>query len=213
MKRRTQKIATWIIVGLLAVSLLGGTFYGAWQNIMQGGTSSQDQTYKSEIASLKSQVEQDSTNLDIQTSLGNTYYDYGIYLSQAEKPDAAAEQFALAVGAYEKVVTEKEDINVYVDMATAAFYANMPDEAIAGFENALKINPTHFDALHNYAVFLAFYQADYDAAIQKMEEAKKAAPSDEAAQEAQEKITSFKEMQKQKALDNALEDFQSGSKP
>ena len=207
MKRKTQKIATWIIVGLLSLSLLGGTFYGGWQSLT--GSNSQTDAYEAQITTLRQQIEQEPSNVELQTSLGNLYYDYGAYLAQKDKTEQAEEQFKLAVDSYQKALEQKEDVNVYVDMATAAFYAGLEDEAVTGFESALEIDPEHFNAWYNYGIFLAFSKEDYEGAIAKFEAAQQVASTDEKAQDSAEWIAELKEMQKQKLLDKAVEEFDS----
>ncbi len=212
MKKKKQSIATWIIISLLAISLLGGTFYGGWQALTAsdlGGGSAAGQNYQSQISALDQQLKESPEDSSIQLSLANAYYDYGSYLLQNDKTEEGVKQFKLAIPLYQKVVAKEKNINAYVDLATAALYAGEDEVAETGFKEALAINPKFYTALYNYGVFLAQSKLDYNGAIEQFEAAKAVAPSTEEANSLADLIASYQEMMKQKAMNDAVEGFNS----
>lgn len=217
MKRKKQSILTWIIISLVGIGLLGGTFYGGWQALSGvGNTTNQadrtEQGYQSQIASLSQQAQQKTDDASIQLALGDAYFDYGSYLLQNNKEDEGKAQFKLAVPAYQKYLAKNENISAYTDMATAAFYAGENDVADAGFKKALSINPKYYQALYNYAIFLAQGKSDYSGAVNQLTAAINVAPSQDDAQSLMQMISQLQSEAQAKSKSDAVDQFNANGK-
>ncbi|GAW93046.1 tetratricopeptide repeat protein [Calderihabitans maritimus] len=110
-------------------------------------------------------------NLEVLVDLGNDHYDLGvIYAGELNQPEKAFEHFAKATEAYQKAISiDPENINVRVDLATAAFYSNQYDLAEEHFKKAIEQDPNFINARRNYGVFLAQARGDYEGAIAQWE--------------------------------------------
>lgn len=118
------------------------------------------------IRQLEQALKLNESNQQLWVELGNARYDLGgIYSGQQRFPEAQQE-FSRAVEAYQKALEiVPGQIDVRVDMATAAYFAGRDDEAEAGFAKALEQNPDHLIANLNYGVFLADRRNDYAKAV------------------------------------------------
>lgn len=84
------------------------------------------------LASLK----QNPNDPDLLYKIGNIYYD--------------TQQFPEAVQYYENALKFQPDaVDVRTDMATAYYFMGQPDRAISEFDQVLKQNPKHANALYN----------------------------------------------------------------
>lgn len=122
------------------------------------------QAKKVRIAAIAEQVKADPSNIQLQTDLGNEYYDAGVAAAEVA-PTEVQENFKHAVEAYQNVLKTNKDPGVMVDMATAAFKSGDNDLAEKSFKEALNIKPDFYNGLINYGIFLANAKQDLSGAI------------------------------------------------
>lgn len=102
---------------------------------------SMDPGIRQRIAELEAALARDPRNGELLVQLGNAGYDGG--------------DFRLAVDAYEKSLGVRgDDPNVLTDLGTS--YRNLGDldKAVAMFDRALKVSPSHWQAAYNKIVVL-----------------------------------------------------------
>ncbi|WP_018307503.1 tetratricopeptide repeat protein [Desulfitobacterium hafniense] len=169
MQKRTQKLTVYVIVGLLIISLVGTSFMFLGDMRPTVGKNYQDQ-----INSLKQALEANPQDTQTRLALADTYYDWGM---QTLSQDMAEENLATttsilqqAVTEYQEVLKTEKNVNILVDMATAAFYTSQNELADQTFQEALQEDPNFYNGLYNYGVFL-YSQGDYGKAIEQWEKA------------------------------------------
>lgn len=136
------------------------------------------QAQKVSLAAIAEQAKADTSNVQLQTYLGNEYYSAGLAAAEVA-PTEVKENFKHAVEAYQLVLkTNNKDLNVMVDMATAAFKSGDSDLADKSFKEALAIKPDFYNGLVNYGAFLAQAKQDLPGAITYWQKAQKFAPDD-----------------------------------
>lgn len=168
MRKQTQKFTVYIIVALLIISLVGSSFVLFFGDT---GSATVTGTYQSRIDSLNQVLEANPQDTQSRLNLANTYYDYAIQTMNGNKPEEAGTIFQQAVGQYQEVLKSQKDVNILVDMATAAFYGGQDDIAEQTFQEALKEDPDFLNGLFNYGIFLMEAKEDYGAAIEQWEKA------------------------------------------
>ena len=130
--------------------------------------------YQDQINSLKQALEANPQDTQTRLTLADTYYDWGM---QTLSQDMAEENLATttsilqqAVTEYQEVLKTEKNVNILVDMATAAFYTSQNELADQTFQEALQEDPNFYNGLYNYGVFL-YSQGDYGKAIEQWEKA------------------------------------------
>ncbi len=109
------------------------------------GTQAQakDSAFAQEVHDLEGLLTKDPKNFDALRQLGNLYYDH------SEWADAAAW--------YERARTIKpDDANLLTDLAVAYRNQHEPEKALTLLDHALKVDPSHWQALYNKVVVLNF---------------------------------------------------------
>ncbi len=92
-----------------------------------------------EIQQLLEPLRSDPNDPNLLASIGNAYYDQGLY----DK----------AVGYYRRYLAIKpRDVNVWTDMGTAIWYTGDPDGAIQQYETVLRHQPDFPNALRNMGI-------------------------------------------------------------
>lgn len=130
-------------------------------------------SFQSRIDSLNQVIEANPQDSQTRLNLANTYYDWAAQTLAGEKPEEAAAIFRQAVAEYQEVLKSQKDINILVDMATAAYFGGQDDLAEQTFQEALAEDPNFFNGLFNYGIFLMYAKEDYGAAIAQWEKALK----------------------------------------
>ncbi|EGW38952.1 hypothetical protein [Desulfosporosinus sp. OT] len=128
------------------------------------------QAKKVRLAAIAEQVKANPSNVQLQTDLGNEYYDAGV-AAEDVAPTEVQENFKHAVEAYQNVLKTNKDPGVMVDMATAAFKSGDNDLADKSFKEALSIKPEFLNGLVNYGIFLANAKQDLTGAITQWQKA------------------------------------------
>ncbi|MBM7867820.1 hypothetical protein GTO89_14340 [Heliobacterium gestii] len=113
------------------------------------------QTWQADIKTLEEKATADPKNAAAWLELANSRYNLGsLYRTSGDK-EASRDTFRQAYESYQKSLALKpDDVNARVDGATAAFYADLLDDAEKNFKLAIEKDPRHLNALYNYGIFL-----------------------------------------------------------
>lgn len=186
MRKRQQRVFALIIVSLVTLAMVGSGFAMFFTNSgipapnqnssTNTNTIADYQAKKASLATLAAQAKSDTGNVALQTALGNQYYDAGLEAETAA-PSESPENYKHAVDAYQNVLKVNKDINVMVDMATAAFKSGQNDLAEKTYQEALTIKPDFLNGLVNYGIFLANIKQDLPGAIAQWQKAQNVAPA------------------------------------
>jgi cytochrome c-type biogenesis protein CcmH/NrfG len=116
-----------------------------------------------QAAPLLAKLKQTPDDAETLAQTGNLYYD--------------AQQFNAAVEYYNRALTvDPKNAAVRTDMGTAYLYLNDPDRAIQEFQNALKDNPKHGQAMFNLGLAQWRGKGDAPAAVATWEKLLKTVP-------------------------------------
>jgi len=193
--RKKQRVLAIIMTAVMIFAMVGATvfsyFFGAYQYAEeQPATGSQNTEntqpapqdgypeLKQLVAELNQQLEAEPDNIDLWTDLGNAYYDLAVAALEAN-PEEVADDLHQAVDVYQYVLQSRQDVNVMLDLATAAYYLGDDALAEASFQDALKEQPNNYYALYNYGMFLHDAKQDLTGAIEQWEKALALNPQDE----------------------------------
>jgi tetratricopeptide (TPR) repeat protein len=170
-----------IIVLILGV---GGTIVlkdkkGASAAQDSNGVSTQEVSHekqKSMLQAMEKQLSQNSNDINLRVELANQYYDLASGL-RGSNQDESIILFNQAVSHYKEVLKSTTDINVLVDMATAAYYGKDNATAEETFKKAIQLDPKFYHARYNYGVFLFHAKGDMNGALQEWKTALTLNPS------------------------------------
>lgn len=216
MRKRKQRTIAIVIVVLVSLAMIAPSFVLLFSGSDTGnavyslnGDSSSTQGLKSQADALSQAVQANPQDAPTRLNLANTYYDLAFATLESNTPEQAEPIFKQAVVEYQEVSKTNKDVNVLVDMATAAFYGGENDIADKTFREALEIKPDYLNALLNYGVFLMDAKNDYMGATAQWNTAlSKANPSPEEI----ERLNSFISMA-QEGLQESFEKTGSVSNP
>ncbi|HVJ49146.1 tetratricopeptide repeat protein [Desulfitobacterium sp.] len=184
-KHRTTAI---IIVALVSLSMIGSSFALFFSDTpgtptataanSKNSADSQVQSLQSQVDGLNQAVKANPQDPNLHLSLANSYYDLGIAQLNSKQDQAATASLKQATNEYQEVLkSKKDDVNIMVDMATAAFYGGDNTLAETTFKQALAIKPDFLNALLNYGIFLMEAKGDYLGAIAEFNQALSTNPS------------------------------------
>ena len=169
MQKKNQKFIVYVIVGLLIISLVGTSFMFLGDIRPSASNKPQQQ-----IDSLKQALEANPQDTQARLGLANAYYDLGMQtLSQdmsEEVLEASTSLLKQAVEEYKEVLKTEKNVNILVDMATAATYAQEYELAEEAFQEALQENPNFYNGLYNYGFHL-YVRNNFGGAIEQWEKA------------------------------------------
>ncbi|AGA70879.1 hypothetical protein Desdi_3493 [Desulfitobacterium dichloroeliminans LMG P-21439] len=168
MRKKSQKVTVYVIVALLVISLVGSSFvmfFGDTGNAPVAGSN------ESQIDSLNKALEANPQDAQTRLILANSYYDWAFQTLGGNTPEKAGAIFQQAVVEYQEVIKSEKNVNILVDMATAAFYGGQDELAEQTFQEALQMDPKFLNGLYNYGIFLMYAKEDYGAAIAQWEKA------------------------------------------
>jgi len=180
LNKRSQRIFAGVLAVLVSIAMVGSAFIGYFiggdtpaansgaYNTANAEAEYQDQ--KLRIDAMVQQAKADPENVQLQTALGNEYYDAAMK-AQVVAPTEMQENFKKAVEAYQKVLKINKDPNIMVDMATSAFYSGDYDLAEKSYNEALVIKPDFINALINYGIFLSQAKKDWAGALNQWQKA------------------------------------------
>lgn len=184
-KRQKRIVVTMLVViVILTMVASGGAMFFSNSGIPtpgNGNTSADStasatadyQAKKASAAALAQQAKTNPTDVSLQTDLGNAYYDAGL-AAESAAPAEATDNYKNAVTAYQNVLKSNKDVNVMVDMATAAFKSGQNDLAEKTYQEALALKPDFVNGLVDYGIFLANVKQDLKGAIAQWEKAEQA---------------------------------------
>ena len=184
LKKKQHRGFAVVLVVLISIAMIGSGFSMFFSG---SGVPSTDlntstnaaadyQAKKVSIAAIAEQATKDPGNVQLQSALGNAYYDAGVAASVVA-PTEVQENYRHAVEAYQIVLKTNKDPNVMVDMATAAFQSGDNDLAEKSFKEALVLKPDFYNGLVNYGIFLANVKQDMAGAITQWQKAQNIAQS------------------------------------
>lgn len=153
-----------------------------------------------------SMVQQNTTDTTAWVSLGNTYYDWGIYLIQAKNNSMEAlKKFAEAEKAYRRALElDPDNVNVLTDLGAILYYQGKLVEARQMLDRALEIDAKNPAALFN-AGLVARDQGDYEAAAVYFEKFIAANPDDPNVASAKKLLDEVKKAQTNLSTETATE--------
>lgn len=184
MKKKQHRFFAVVLVVLISIAMVASGFsmFYSGSGVPSADPNTQTnaiadyQAKKVSIAAIAEQAKKDPGNVQLQSALGNAYYDAGVVASEVA-PAEVQENFKHAVEAYQNVLKTNKDPNVLVDMATAAFKSGDNDLAEKSFNEALVIKPDFYNGLANYGIFLANVKQDMAGAITQWQKAQNIAQS------------------------------------
>lgn len=187
MKQKTQRLAAIVIAVLVSISMIGSMAFGYFSGNVaptpanpslatNQNAEEQFKLLKAQVQALEAKAEATPGDATLQLDLANAYFDLAIS-AQINAQGEAVSDFSKAVAGYQTVLKSNKDINVLVDLATAAFYAGQDDLAEKSFQEALAEQPKFFNALYNYGIFLEQAKQDEAGAIYLWQQALAAEPS------------------------------------
>lgn len=149
------------------------------QDTSRGNLSQEEVQFDTNVRMYKSMTEINTTDTTAWVGLGNSYYDWGIYLIRMKNDSKEAlKKFVEAEKAYEKALElNPNNVNVMVDLAAIYFYQAKLQEARNLLDKALEKDPKNPAALFN-AGLVARDQGDIQAAIAYFEKFIKENPDD-----------------------------------
>lgn len=191
MRNNHKKMAI-VIVALIAISMIAPSFVLLFSNannssaVYSKGTSNSNgnnatvQGLQSQVNTLSQALQSNPQDTTTRLSLANAYYDLAVATQSGNTSADAGPIFKQAVAEYQEVTKTQKDVNILVDMATAAFYGGEDEIADKTFKEALAIKPDFLNALTNYGFFLMEAKNDYMGAIAQWDTAlAKSSPSPE----------------------------------
>ncbi len=174
MRKNHKKMAI-VIVALVALSMIAPSFVLLFSNsnnsnaVYSNSTANSNGTnataLQNQIDSLSQALNSNPQDTATRLSLANTYYDLAVATQGGNSPADAGPIFKQAVAEYQEVAKTQKDVNILVDMATAAFYGGEDEVADKTFKEALALKPDFLNALTNYGFFLMEAKNDYMGAI------------------------------------------------
>lgn len=185
--RKKQRTLAIVIAVLVSIGMIAPSFMLLFSDSNNGnavyslnGGNSTAQSLKSQADALSEAVRANPQDTAARLNLANTYYDLAMATLGTDTPEEANPYFKEAVKEYQEVLKTQRDVNILVDMATAAFYGGEDDLAEKTFKEALTEKPDFLNGLLNYGVFLMNAKNDYMGAIEQWNTAlAKANPSPE----------------------------------
>lgn len=212
MKKKTQRILTIILAVFVTLSMVGSAAFGflypgfntpppsssvSTSNSAAASAEAQYQLRKSQVQDLEQKVKAQPGDLAVKEQLANAYYDLGL-AAQQSVPAESVGDFTKAVQDYQEILKSKKDINVLVDLATAAFYAGQDDLAEKSYQEALAQQPDSFNVLYSYGFFLTQAKKDYAGALKLWQEALTKDPSNPNADQLKKLMVQVEQLQKAK---------------
>ncbi|OWZ84749.1 tetratricopeptide repeat protein [Natranaerobius trueperi] len=128
---------------------------------------------KEQLAHFEEEVKENSEDVGALMNLGQQQLFLGmIYAEQENDLEKAETYFEKSQETYDDAIElDPENVDLLVDKASAAFYLNEVEKAEGLLSEALEIEPEHNEALYMYSNYLAYIEADFEAAIEKLETA------------------------------------------
>jgi len=150
-------ISTMIVLAFLPWNSLALLFNGDGSTGTTGTTGQLDTIaaeFTSTVTALEQSLASDPTSATVLINLGNTYFDWGIKIQQANIAGADKPMWVSATVYYDRALElQPGDPNVTTDAAIAHYYAGETDKAILLIEPIMVSAPTFAPAFFNAAIF------------------------------------------------------------
>ncbi|HVJ48059.1 hypothetical protein [Desulfitobacterium sp.] len=178
-----------LLVVVLFLGIAGKAIYGNGKGPNTVNRDKKVNTVSSSIDNSKAmiqdkedKVKQNPGDANLCLELGNQYYDLAPEL-RSSNPEEAVLDFNKAVGHYQEYLKTKNDLSVWIDLATAAYYGKDDATAEAAFQKAIQIDTKDYRAHYKYGVFLFHSKEDYKGAVQELKTALALNPSSQDAEQ------------------------------
>jgi len=155
-------------------------------------------SYPEKAKMLEDALQMDPGNTNTLVQLGNTYYDWGFNEVNRKGDKAQPGYYWLKAIEYYRMALEKipNDANVRTDMSNLLWYTGNIDEAIEGYRQAVKSDPSHVQSRLNLIKILAEEKGDYAGAIKEYEKLVKVVPEAANDMSLQQTIDQYRELEK-----------------
>ncbi|UWG97226.1 hypothetical protein LPY66_20580 [Dehalobacter sp. DCM] len=175
MRKRTQKLAVYVIIGMVCISLIGTSFVffmpPADDAVNGESPSALEQEYNARVQAVEQlKVTLQSKPEDLQTivALADAYYKKS-QLSIELNEEEYKEDLNNAVHYYQEALTKEEDTEVSLKLAASAFLLSTADAtnqtyaalAEKTYKEILKKEPHDVDALYGYGMYLFYVKQNY----------------------------------------------------
>jgi len=178
-QKKTQKIVVTIIIIVISISLIGSSFYAMFtpepeQNLeaqRQAALEEEYQARKEMVVQLTEAVEKNPENIEAKVVLADAYFDKSIVTGQLNYEEEQGQDLQRAIELYQEVLTQKDDNELMLKLATAAFFQGDTELAEKSYNELLKDDPNNVDALYGYGLLLFYDKQEYGQAEEKWQEA------------------------------------------
>ncbi|MDS1029563.1 tetratricopeptide repeat protein [Bacillota bacterium LX-D] len=190
--KRMAKIPLIILVVVLSFGLVGSYIFVQPLPKVNQETQTQDNTavnteeaiknLQANINEYEKQYKANPKNSDTIIALGNSQYNLASYYFTLEKYQDGEKFFKDAVATYQKAIKmQPKNVNVMVDLATAALYSKQYAIAEKYYQKAIALDPKFLKARMNYGIYLKIVRNDVKGAKEQWQAALKTNPNAEVA--------------------------------
>lgn len=196
---KKQRLVGVLIGVIIAVCLLAAASYGYMRGSGDGTATKSampdTQAQDANLAQLESSLQENPSDLNLRLEVANGYYDLGMAVRDSA-PDDSNTYLRKAIGHYQDVLKGKKEVNILVDLATAAFYSGDDGVAEENFVEAIKLDPNFYPAHFNYGVYLFHAKQDYDGCLKEWKKALELQPTGPEAERLQKLISGLEQQAK-----------------
>jgi tetratricopeptide (TPR) repeat protein len=171
MRSRTQKITVIAIIVILCVALIGSSFYAIFlpdedlaEDPGQQALVNEYNQWQQAVDLLNQRLAENPTDLQAKIDLGDAYYAKSEVTAQLNV-DEYKEDLINAIKMYQDVLQAKEDDNIRLKMANAAFFVGDAELASSTYEELLANQPENPEVLFGYGMCLLYLKDDYKQAL------------------------------------------------
>ncbi|NLM20522.1 MAG: tetratricopeptide repeat protein [Peptococcaceae bacterium] len=172
MRSKTQKITVIIIIAVLSLALIGSSFYAIFlpgvdssENSGQQALVNEYNQWKQAVDLLNQRLAENPNDLQAKIDLGDAYYAKSEVTAQLDI-DEYKEDLTNAIKMYQDVLQAKEDDNIRLKMANAAFFIGDVELASTTYEKLVANQPENPEVLFGYGMCLLYLKDDYKQALQ-----------------------------------------------
>lgn len=196
---KKQRLVGVLIGVIISACLLGAAAYGYMRGSGDRTASKSPipdtQAQAENLAQLESSLQGNPSDFNLRLEVANGFYDLGMAVRDSV-PDDSNTYLRKAMGHYQEVLKGKKEVNILVDLATAAFYSGDDGVAEENFVEAIKLDPNFYPAHFNYGVYLFHAKQDYDGCLKEWKTALELQPSGPEAERLQKLITGLEQQTK-----------------
>lgn len=180
MQKRTQKWTVTAIIIVISITLLGSSFVAMFSPSQDPSPEAQTQealeieylARQERVQELTKTVEVNPDNIEAQIVLADAYFDKSRVTGQLN-PDEYEQDLQQAIELYQGVLSKRDDNEIMLKLATAAFLKEDTGLAETTYTELLTEEPENIDALYGYGLLLFYNKQEYRQAEEKWQEALK----------------------------------------